>query len=512
MFHTQWIRAIHTSPSIARIPKSLAAAQAKDLQRRLAKEAERRNPKHLVEACRLVKKTVKKHSSTSPSVDLQKEAYELLLDILAERGLSDDAMKVLEDIEASGVGLTSKAHELLVKAAAESENVTNMEYLLRHPGVAESSAGRNRSILTLGQWSPTAYQFAIDFCAKTSNLELALMLWFSALDSSVSLEEGALLALVECTYHAKEPRLAYEITRASENATPAVWMEALRVAAEYDYAPALEEAWSMLNSLRPDEGLFLQVLLVASRAGKDCLIDSMLADFAKLYPGTKIQQWHLIPVFDAYCQVGRINDAIAIVNRLMKMPIELDSKFLESLTAYAASSDENLAKSVHTLFQHKPKPPISVLNALLYAAAERGSMPTALRLWNTARHSKAFKLNLDTHNAFLLCCIAAGDRAAGQLVWDSVQQSGLTPTATLYERMARLHLTQPDYEEAFAFLEQVKHLGCVPSRRTYAAMIWTCLHYNDPRWKTLLQEMQEADYEPGDRLREALSAHEKLSP
>ena len=68
--------------------------------------------------------------------------------------------------------------------------------------------------------------------------------------------------------------------------------------------------------------------------------------------------------------------------------------------------------------------------------------------------------------------------------------------------MARMYLAQPEYDEAFALLEAAKHDGHVPTRRMYAAMVWTCWQRDDVRWKTLLHEMQEAQYEPGERLRE----------
>ena len=82
-----------------------------------------------------------------------------------------------------------------------------------------------------------------------------------------------------------------------------------------------------------------------------------------------------------------------------------------------------------------------------------------------------------------------------------MQTRGIVPSAACFERMTRMHLVQPRYEEAFALLEEAKQRALVPTRRMYAAMIWTCWKRKDERWRALLHEMQEANYEPGHRLR-----------
>lgn len=502
-------RSLLTSAVHAKKPNSLVAAQFDDVRRQLAKEAVRRDAKHLIEACRLTKKVVRKHPKSPIADEIQRQTYELLLSVLAERGLARDAMFVLDDIEASSVPLTPAAHEYLVEAAKVGEDVEVMEMLLRRTGSPEIPASAaSPSLLAFARWTPKAYAHALEFCAKTENFELALALWFTARDAGVVLENDALFALLQCLDRAKEPRLAFELALAHGTTSPAVWMEVLRIAAQCDYAPALAEAWKRAAPLQMDEGLYLQMLLSASRAADADLIAALQRAFFPLCQGSKLQSYHLAPALEGYCRAGRLDEALTVVHRWTRLPDDPgpDPKALVALTEYAASSDAALTSTADIVLHDKRPLPAVVANAVLYAAAERASMPVALQVWKAATRRKAFVPDLDTHQAFLLCCIATGDTAAADRVWKSMAQRKLTPTASLYERMARLHLRQLDYEEAFANLERIKELHCVPSRRTYAAMIWTCLVHEDPRWKALVQEMQEAGYELGERLRAAVDA------
>ena len=132
----------------------------------------------------------------------------------------------------------------------------------------------------------------------------------------------------------------------------------------------------------------------------------------------------------------------------------------------------------------------------MYAAAELQHMPTARILGYAAPQPTSGIIQ-----AWLQCCLDTKDRAEAERTWSFMHEQGITPTATCFERMARMHLMQEQYEQAFALLEQTKQCALVPTRRMYAAMIWTCWQHNDERWRDLMQEMQEARYEPGERLR-----------
>lgn len=497
---------LHTSALTCKAPQASFDARVAALHRRVLHEAQRGHPQGLAETCRDVCKLVQQHEAVPSVRALQQQTYELILRVLAERGLSDDAMRVLDDMDASAVPLTPVAHEWLIQAAVNDENIPNMTVLFRRAAETAPSKTDRPEVMALSPWTPNAYRMALAYCAKTGNMELALLLWFTAADYHIVLDDDALRWFVECASQACEPRLAYEVAQASGTADTHVWITVLRVAAQCDYAPALDEAWAKSLVLLPDEGLFLQVMVVAARTGNDKLVDAMLQAFSILYPHAQLETWHLALALEAYCRTGRLNDVLAIVDRLRPT---LDASTLAPLTTYAASSDTALHETVRTVLA-QPTVPLLVVHALLYAAAERASMPVALLLWEAGVQGR-FVPDLDTHTAFLMCCIAAADRAAGERVWPSLARHNLAPTPALYERMVRLHLTQSEYEEAFALLERIKEHGCIPSRRTYAAMVWTCLHYKDPRWETLLQEMQEAAYEPGGRLREVLEAHQMTS-
>ncbi|WFD00785.1 hypothetical protein MYAM1_003537 [Malassezia yamatoensis] len=488
-------------------PQSLAIAQIDDVRRRLAKEAVRRNPKHLAEACRLARRAVHKNNKSPVTVDLQHETYELLLDVLAERGCVHEALLVLEDIEASGLDITPKEHELAMKAAAENGDEFTMRTLLKRAGSPETSIRESESdVLCFSQWTAKAYAYAFLFCTKSCMLELALALWFTAREQRITLSEESMFHLFECLDQAREPQLAHEIAVAYDSQSPSIWMEVLRIAARCDYAPALNDAWTRSRPYELDRGLYVQAMLAASRAGNADLIHTLLDHFARFYRGEKPQPWHLALAFEGYARAGALPAAFQIAELARKLHGGLDIQSYASLASYAASSDSNLKDAIQAILTHRPIVPTPAWNALLYATAERENLSQAMRILTKWEDDPKFQPNLETYNAFLMCCIATGNRDIGQRAWTHLMRSGLTPSVSLYESIARLQLTQIHYEDAFHYLEQIKQMGSVPSHRMYAAMMWTCLKNNDQRWRTLLQEMKEADYEPGERLQSAINA------
>ncbi|WFD44846.1 hypothetical protein MPSI1_003517 [Malassezia psittaci] len=414
------------------VPLSLAIAQIDDVRRRLAKEALRRNPKHLAEACRLARRVVHKNNKSPVTVDLQHETYELLLDVLAERGFVHEALLVLEDIEASGLGVTPKEHELAMKAAAENGNEFAMQTLLNKSGSPETPIRKSESdILSFSQWTPKAYAYAFLFCTKSCMLELALALWFTAREQRITILEESMFHLLECLDQAKEPQLAHEIALAYDSNSPSIWIEVLRIAARCDYAPALNDAWTRSRPCELDRGLYLQTMLAASRAGNPELIHTLLDHFAKFHRGEDPQPWHLALAFEGYARAGVLPAAFQIAELATKLHGDLDIQSYASLANYAAGNDSKLKDAVQAILTHRPLVPIPAWNALLYAAAERENLSQAMRILAKWEEDRRLKPNLETYNAFLMCCIAVGNRDLGQRAWTHLVRSGLTPSASL---------------------------------------------------------------------------------
>lgn len=479
--------------------RPLSAAHVHQLEARVAEARGEKHVANAIDACRLIHKLVARHGQAPNVVDLQRKAYEMLLSVFAHHGLADEALLLLRDMEASLGSVAPLYFELAVAAAAQSRTASTLPKLLggECPSGESSAAG----ILPALDWTVRTYTNLMRCCEKTGNLEMALVVLFTARDLGVALDDDALVSFAATAHQAKEPRLALEVAQAAGSHAPALWMRILRSVAEYDYAPGLDEAWTKaMGTLAPDEGLFVQALHVAARASNDALAESMLDAFPRFFPGASLQEWHLMPLFDAYCQSGRFGDAMAVLQRIKAADIPLSSRSLARLARDAGASTETLSQAVDAALSMR-EAPIEAVNALLYAAADRGEMPAADQLWQSLSSP-----NLDTHEAYLLACLTSQHLAHGEAAWRSLSTHAIQPTSTTYEKMARLYLTQPDYDEAFTLLEEAKQRHVEPTRRMYTAMIYTCLKHDDARWRALSLELKEAGHDPGARLREVMQS------
>ncbi|PKI83519.1 hypothetical protein MVES1_002615 [Malassezia vespertilionis] len=440
--------------------------------------------------------------------------HDALLRVFASQGMLPESLAVLDDIAMCGEKVGLSAYNWALQAAAVAGNVPEMLAIVKK--MAHEFSTPTHTILSpaaQASFTPTTYTRLLQYCAATKNSEYALLLVSTAFHAGMSLEHEAQKHVLQCMYETQQPALAYDLAlrfEASPISPPkSLWMEVLRIAAELDYAPALPDAWSrcMRADIIPDEGLVLYILLTAARAGQGKFANSVLDAIPRLFPGTRVKEWHFVPVLDAFCRTHAFADAVSVLGRMQRQGVSVGTKAAAKLTTHSAADEQALLKAEQALLAHDTIP-VAALNAILYAAAELAALPVALRIWDALVCTERATPDVDTHNALLLCCIPAHDVRTGEHVWTSLHTRQLEPSPSTYERMARLYLTQPDYERAFALLEEVKQRGHIPSRRTYASMVWTCIQREDDRWRGLLAEMQEAQYDPGDRLREAIALQE----
>ena len=429
-----------------------------------------------------------------------------LLSAFAKNGMIAESMATLDDIRACHVPFNVKMLDFTLEAAVKANNVARInEVLQRYMSLPK---GNSRKPLASGilphdfvcHWSPATVSHLLQHCARTQNLEYMVILVMTAGAYGIHLTDKSLSFIVQCFSDAREPRLAWDLIQQVDQIRklPAfIWMRVLRVCAQHDFGPALSQAWHrsvVEGKLELDHGLVAQVLLTASRAGLDGLVDKVLQCIKE--PDEMI----LVPAMDAYIEASRYNDVFDVLSRMNELQIPPQPAILAHLTSMVSSDNDTLQSACSALLRHNKPVCSEVWNALIYATAHRKDVRMSEKLVQLMPTP-----TLDTYQAWLLCCVNARDVDAGKKAWSALQQETISASSICYERMIRLHLTEPTYEEAFRLLEEAKHLHLVPTRRTYASMIWTCLQCNDERWCMLLKEMREANYEPGERLREILN-------
>lgn len=535
-----------SAPDVGLLPDAQAAAlgaAGQDLYQRLCAASQRDDLAGVLDACARIKQQLRSVPPPAPAAEaLKRCAYRALMAGVARRGLASEALAVLADMEQAGVQADAHVLDAALAACAAAGDVRLDELLERveRAHLAEdagSSAGTSTpphrplppppadllDAARVRAWRPSTYTHLLHYACRTRNVEYAALLVSAALAGHVPLDHDALQHALQTAVAAREARLGLELLDALEatgaHVPPALWMQALRAAAQDDYVGmgrsdsasgdvALERAWRRSvteGGLLPDEGLLLHVLHAAGRAGCARFAQEVLEALPQLLPGIELHEWHLSPVLDAQCRTGDFAGAIATLQRMAERGITLVAGVAAALQRRAAASASHLA-AARAALESAPRVPRAALHALLYAAAQRRDAASAEAMYAAvcAPGRGALVPSAETHEARLLACLEAGDWAAGERAWAEAAERGTPLSAVAYERMARLALRQETYEEAFRLLETAKQQGLVPTRRTYASLVWTCWQRGDERWHAVLGEMREAGYVPSDRFREAV--------
>lgn len=432
----------------------------------------------------------------------RQQTWSDLMRVFAKDGMIAESMALLDDMQACRASPSVSMLDLALEAAVVADHIPRIRQILSRYTFYPPTYRPNDGVFPfailcsscVASWTPTTYTHLLHHCARTTNVEYMLLLVCTAKDYKVKLEEDAFTFIVQCAKDAQEPRIAFEIVQeahALHGVSARVWMHTLRVCATQHYAPGLELAWKHSRPIVPDDGLLVAIITAASRAGLSPLVSHALAWISEP------TEAHLIPAFEAFCNAEHFDKAMNVLGWMHASGIELHAPLVASLSAKASSSARALDVAIQAVFQQSTwPPPTCAWNALVYAASERRQLPTAESLVHATPEPTS-----DTFQAWLDGCLAANDMASARNAWAMMQTRGIIPSAACFERMTRMHLVQPRYEEAFALLEEAKQRALVPTRRMYAAMIWTCWKRKDERWRALLHEMQEANYEPGHRLR-----------
>lgn len=283
-----------------------------------------------------------------------------------------------------------------------------------------------------------------------------------------------------------------------------------------------------------DEGLLMSMLACAVQAVQPAFIVTALADHLGSRQAAS-QEWHYAPLFEAYCAAGNFEEALRTLGDMARAGLQpLSFAALRSLIAAASSSNEACGEACRAFTtvgrdaRKRGGNVVGALNALIQAAANIGDTEQALKLYHervamrsatsatvppsassdtlgagwpsaqAATHvigpdAPGLRADIDTYHAMLTVCINAVDRYMGTLLLRDLaaHQPALVPTEVTYERAIVLCCTQHVYEDAFAFLEEAKSRGIVPTRASYTAIISACRNARDDRYARIQDEASQ---------------------
>jgi pentatricopeptide repeat protein len=142
---------------------------------------------------------------------------------------------------------------------------------------------------------------------------------------------------------------------------------------------------------------------------------------------------------------------------------------------------------------------IAVLNVMIQAAVSLGDLQRAIGIYKAYPDYNVIP-TVETYNLLLTGCVRAGHRELGDRLLVEMKESGVKPDAETYENLICLCLTQPAYEDAFFYLEEMKSTHR-PSRLVYETLTRKCFASGDIRYKLALEEMKECGYKVPSDLR-----------
>ena len=127
-------------------------------------------------------------------------------------------------------------------------------------------------------------------------------------------------------------------------------------------------------------------------------------------------------------------------------------------------------------------------------------------------NKRIIRPDISTFNALLGTAVDMESRELGEFVFREINAHKVKADETTYERAIILFVVQPDYNDAYDFLQECQSKGIRPTRASFLAIGLRCLKENDDRWIRIGIEMVDHEYYPGSELRQALLAGRHLSP
>ncbi|TRM69556.1 hypothetical protein BD626DRAFT_390890 [Schizophyllum amplum] len=412
--------------------------------------------------------------------------YLTLARTFATRGLYRETLALLEDME--HVGLKPDLaffHEMARNAnrLSSAEFWKTLDEMDKH-GVRPDAA----------IWTGAIQQFA-----SAGNVELALETLYNVREDGLEPELPAAEAVVTLLCEKGYVNLALDVVDWFEGfsirpMSPQSWMECLGAAAIEGCMDHTVRCWNKAvveYGVIPDEGLCLAVLAVAARHGQaEFAISQPLTTIASA--GITLSHKHIAPVIEAFGAGGNLRDAFTFLHSLPNFNLEPPLSSLEAVAAHCLPDIDAIDSAWATVDELHSASQLSIaaLNTIILAAAHHSDLQRALGAYKSL---PTYNLtpDTDTFNILLDACVAAQHRQLGDALLADVKAAGVPVARGTYDRMVRLCLTQPEYDDAFFYLNEMEAAGYVPPASLYEAIVRKCAGAGDTRYEIALEEMRK---------------------
>ncbi|KDQ15827.1 hypothetical protein BOTBODRAFT_130540 [Botryobasidium botryosum FD-172 SS1] len=466
-----------------------------------------------------INRELHRYSSTSP-VDLAgtlnawnklkagkvaptEESYHLLLQGFAAHGMLDEALTVVEDMQGFGFWPGTTAWNHILYAARYSTK--NEHAVLEHMRAERIP------------FDLKTYEHIITSQAAQHNVEGCLQTLDDMHTDGLVVNFKSIKTAIKLMSHQGCARVAIDLAASYEKISSRrldveVWVHILTASAETYYTEGTIQAWDKVVhhfNTTPDEGLCIQVLNVAGRAGLPELATDVHALLARA--GILRQEHHYAPLLNSFCTSNRIQEAFAVLSLMRQSSVSILPGTVRPLIEHLKQSVDEVDNAFVALENIKKESnksiDVAAFNAVLTAAVELEDMQRAVGTYKYAAELGVTP-NADTFDTLLRGCVIARNKPLGDRLLTEMRAAGLTLGAGTYEQLVKLCLTQTYYEDAFFYLEEMKGAGFLPSRNVYEAIIRRCTLAKDPRARLAQEEMKQVGYESSRKFLRWLQAQQ----
>jgi pentatricopeptide repeat protein len=259
--------------------------------------------------------------------------------------------------------------------------------------------------------------------------------------------------------------------------------------------------WQTLENVRNiefPEGLCLTVLSVAAAHGHPALAASVFDQLAKLK--VTWHERHFLPLIEAYLRAGDLRQAFIVISIMREScATPPHRRIMLPLLGEISKSTKSLDRAYFLLQDIKQKEgkkvDIVAFNALIEACIKLTDTSRAL---STYQEAEKFGVtpNIDTYNLLLRSVQKVAHMDLMMVILKDMKAAGIAPNENTFVFVILTCILQspPDYEPAFAYLEEMKASGMLCPAGVYVAFIKKCTFANDDRAYGLLDEMKKAQY------------------
>ncbi|KAJ2355122.1 hypothetical protein GGF43_002877 [Coemansia sp. RSA 2618] len=429
-------------------------------------------------------------SAQEETTHLTREEYAAFLEGFNDMSDVGMCVRVLRDMRESMVQVRSAQFGMVLKAAADAfqaHAVFEVGEEMRRAGAVDFEGFFNSLLRCLGQ---------------SGQIEHAYSVYEEMLQKKVGVLAPGYAALITGLARFDEVALALRVMKEAlargTALTQDVYAALLHGAGERMHHEAYAFAFSQLTSVfgaQLPEGDCLAGLDVAARAGDTTLATSIIEQLQR--GGCPLEEMHFEPLLVAVLANAQWTPALRVLSMMRQSGYGVGQATLRPLERALAKAEqpEQMAEAVFAAVaaSRDALPLVAdhvTLNALVAGLAQSGCVEAAesrLTTWFT-------QLNVErtdgSYAAVIEACVARRNKTVAERVLMQLIDQGLTPSLRVYEAMLHISLVQPNYEDAFVYLEAMKAHAMVPSWRTLAAVVRRCARVRDVRAQTAIKEMR----------------------